>query len=829
MSGKVLLNTLRLKGIFICAFILLGYNFSQAQQTIAPVQQRQLAMTLLNLEENDPNHGLGWINSMHNAGVKTMILTVRWDMVYEEADSKANWTLFDRQMQLISTLGMKAGLRIHLGRKRRKWQGFWTDDEIMRDFKGSPSVFGYTESHFSLTATPAVNKGVAFIKEVCERYKSYQERGNVLFINVSTTQDQEAGFFYLNNYGVDRPYASIYDFSPSALANLQQQMQQKYQNVNTLNKYWITKYTKFEQAAPYITKWDPRISFIGKRGKDFYMARHFQLKDFLKVTGDAIKSVDPTYKVCYDFGSLTDSNSEFRGTFNVKSLVEHADFLKHNDERKEWSFDILAHNVNKPIFNEMYPQDRYSVKDMIDLTDFYFENGSSLVTYLVASDEHARKFTEVIATTKRWYNEPIKPIVAEKKMDVFVSQLIDTYDKVFSRWKEISKNGTIKIAINLREDILEEERIEILPYKSPEELAKEYGYYTPNDDTNQGTGNGNNNNNNSGGSNTGGSSGESSGGNTGSGEGVVVNPPPPPVPVDTSNALPYALRRFTPEPLIIKEAFLTWLDNDIFLDEDGYIATIELVSGPEWVTFHPEGFFFTGAPPNLGEFEVRLRAYDNRGAWVEDSFIFEVVRPTIEHVVIEANYFDVPIVKWTNLTDGQVLYIDELPQFMNIIGECNVDSISMEFELTGPYYKKYLIDRLPFSVFGEGRGFYPPEGKYQLTSIATKKDSVITVSTINFTLLNSRKATEPVSWLTYPNPFEDVCNVKIPEDIDPTTVAYQLIDMSGRTSKIPQDQLTIFKQTTYINLRKNRLQQGTYFLQVISDEQLIYQTKIYKK
>ena len=420
MTRKVLIYKLKLKWALIATILLFGFHFSQSQQTIAPVQDRQLAMTLLNLEENDNNHGLSWINTMSNAGIKTVIFTVRWDMVYEEADSKADWTLFDRQMQLISTLGMKAGIRIHLGRKRRKWQGFWTDEEIMRDFKGQPSIFGYVESHFSLTAKPAVDKGVAFIKEVCERYKPYQQQGKILFVNVSTTQDQEAGYFYLNNADVSLPYTALYDFSPSAMADLQRQMKEKYENVYTMNKYWITKYTKFEQAAPYITKWNPEISFIGKRGKDFYMARHHQLKDFLKTTGEAIKQVDPSYKVCYDFGSLTDKNSAFRGTFNATSLAENADFLKHNDERKEWSFDILAHNVNKPIFNEMYPQDRYSVKDMIDLTDFYFNNGSSLVTYLVASDEHARKFSEVIATTKRWYNEPIQPVFAEKKMDVYV-------------------------------------------------------------------------------------------------------------------------------------------------------------------------------------------------------------------------------------------------------------------------------------------------------------------------------------------------------------------------------------------------------------------------
>ncbi|MFT6202853.1 MAG: hypothetical protein ACI9V1_000760 [Spirosomataceae bacterium] len=801
--GKQALNNFVGCKTFLTALFVFVVTISNGQQIKAPVESREFAMTLLNLEESDPNHGLSWINEMYISGVRTIILTVRWDMVYVDSKSNADWQLFDKQMKLISQLGMKAGLRIHLGRKRLKWDGFWTDEEIMRDFKGIPSIVGYAESHFSYSSERATNKANDFIKEVCERYKSYQQSGNILFVNVSTTQDQEAGFFYRNQEPTESiSYASLYDFSKPALADLQRQMEEKYENVNTLNKYWITKYTKFSQAAPYITKWNPRTSFIGKRGKDFYMARNYQLKNFLKITGDVIKSVDPNYKVCYDFGSLTDIGSDLRGTFSATSLAEHCDILKHNDERREWSFDILAHNVNKPLYNEIYPQDRYSIQDMVNLTDWYFENGSSLVTYLVASDEHARKFKQVLAQTKRWYNEPIRPIVAEKKMDIYVSQLIDNYQKVFDRWQSVSKNGTIKVAVDLKEDVLEVEKIEILPYKSPQELATLYGYYTPDDDTHQGTGNG---------------------------EGVVVNPPPSPGTSDTTNSLPYALRKFTPEPLIVKESFRTSLDNDIFLDVDGYISTIELVSGPKWLTFHPEGFFFTGQPPELGKFDVRLRAYDNRGAWVEDSFIFEVVRPTINFTIIEANYFDVPIIEWASLVDKQVLYIDELPQFMNFTAECNVDSITMDFEMTGPFYKKNLSERLPFSLFGEGRGYYPPEGTYQLTASALKRDSVITTNSISFTLLANRNSDKPTEWLTYPNPFIDVCNVKVPADVDPTNISFKLVDLSGRVSNIDDSQITSVEETKYINLRKNHLQQGAYFLQAILDGEVVYQFKIFKK
>lgn len=773
-----------------------------SQQIKSPIEERKLAMTLLNLDENDPNHGISWIREVNAEGASVIIMTVRWDMVYLDANAKADWSLFDKQLKLISELGMKAGIRIHLGRSRLKWDGFWDDSNIMRDFLGEPSIFSYAESHASYASSKGTEKALDFIKEVCQRYEPYQKSGNVLYVNISTTQDQEAGYYYhnqKNSNGVT--YPALFDFSPDAIADFRRQMEEKYENASTLNKYWNTKFTQFSQASPYISPYDPRISLRGKRGKDFYMARHFQLKEFLKSCGGAIKGINPNYKICYDFGSLTDRLSDLRGTLSSASLAEHCDILKHNDEERAWSFDILTHNVNKPIYNEIFPYDKYTDQDIANLTDWYFENGSSLVTYVVASEGQLNRFKSVIRQTKRWLNEPIKPIVAEKQMDIYVSQLIDNYETVYSRWKTVSNNGNAKVAVTLIEDILAKEAIEVLPYQSPEELAVLYGYVTPTDSTNQGGGNGN-------------PPVTDSTGNQGN---------------DITNSMPYVQRIFTPEPIVVKESFLTFLDNDIFLDADGYIASIQLVSGPEWLNFNAPGLYFTGKPPEIGSFEVKLRAFDNRGAWVEDSFIFEVVRPIISFDMIEANYFDVPVNQLSNLTEGKVLYINELPQLLNIIGKCNVDSITMSFELTGPFFKESLAERLPFSVFGDGRGFSPPEGRYTLTAVALKKDSVVTTNSVSFTLISSRNSDEAVSWVTYPNPFLDVCNVKIPTDIDAKKVTYKLVDLSGRIVEIDQTQVTLVNQTCYIDLRKNLLQQGTYFLQAIVDEEVIFQNKIVKK
>lgn len=774
--------------------ILCFLGFVHAQKTqIAPIQPRRIALTLLNLD-NKSDYGLNWIRVMRRAGCNTVIIPVRWEVIYDIKNSKADYKLIDKQIALASELGMTICIRIHLGRQFSRIDGFWEEKNSMIDFRGKPQTYYWDNNHFSFAHPPSYAKAKEFIKEVCERYKSYQQKGEVLFVNISSTPDQEAGFYYRNQQWPGETYAAVYDHSDASMKDLQEQMKAKYENVNTLNTYWGTKFLEFKDVVPFVNWYNTQSCFVGKRGKDWYMARTNQLKYFLKETGDAVKSVDPTFKICYDFGSMTDSQSLLRGTFAVKTLSEHADFIKHNDEEKDWSFDILAHNITKPIYNEIYHFQRYTIQEIANVMDWYFENGSSLVAIIVANDDRdldmARQAVEKVVG---WYDKPIKPVVTDKTMDVYLSQLIDTYDKVFERWDYLTEKRTKRVAINLIEDIMQKEKITVQPYKTPEQLAVEYGYYTPP-----------------------------------TGEGVIV-PPPPFDPKDTTNLKPTAVRRFTPKPLIVKQPFLAWLDNDIFADRDGYIATIEMLKGPEWLVFRRDGFFFTGTPPNIGKFEVRLKAYDNRGASAEDTFTFEVIPPVINFQGIEADYFDIPLRFIGPITEGKTMYYSDLPESMNIIAECNVDSISMDFELTGPYLVESISEKPPFSLFKEGRGFLPPIGTYSLKATATKGDSVVTSKTVSFTINDTRENKQLPDWITYPNPFADVCNVKIPSEIDVNKLEFVLYDAVGKRYGINKSQLTTINNVTYINLRRNQLNQGVYFLKVFQGDAELHTAKVVKR
>ena len=71
------------------------------------------------------------------------------------------------------------------------------------------------------------------------------------------------------------------------------------------------------------------------------------------------------------------------------------------------------------------------------------------------------------------------------------------------------------------------------------------------------------------------------------------------------------------------------------------------------------------------------------------------------------------------------MYLDLLPEKLNILARCNLDSVDFVFNLTGPYKFSRTSDRLPYNLFGEGRGLKFPVGTYTLSAKAYKKDSVI--------------------------------------------------------------------------------------------------------
>src|SRR6218665_3820240 len=156
--------------------------------------QRYIVHGVLNLEPT-MTHGISAMNKMVKAGCNAVALTVMWDRIYPKADSKGDWAQIDNQINhAVNNLKVKLVLRIHLGRHIAFTPGFWALEEAVADFKGKPLTYYYDNDHFSFAHQPSIEKAAGFVKEVCQRYKDLQARGQILFISVVNTPQQELGY-----------------------------------------------------------------------------------------------------------------------------------------------------------------------------------------------------------------------------------------------------------------------------------------------------------------------------------------------------------------------------------------------------------------------------------------------------------------------------------------------------------------------------------------------------------------------------------------------------------------------------------------------------------
>lgn len=177
------------------------------------------------------------------------------------------------------------------------------------------------------------------------------------------------------------------------------------------------------------------------------------------------------------------------------------------------------------------------------------------------------------------------------------------------------------------------------------------------------------------------------------------------------------------------------------------------------------------------------------------------------------------------------MYLDALPEKLNIIARCNLDSVNFVFDITGPYRFKGSSDKLPYNVFGEGRGAKFPVGNYTLSAKAYKRDSVVTSKIVKFSVkasLNNPNSNIIGEWVNYPNPFGKICNVKIPDTEDAEKLTFAYYTVGGKKQSIKKEYITIVDKTAYIDLGQSNIPSGNYILEVSRDSVVIKTIRITK-
>ena len=240
MISKSLCN---LKKYFLIITLFTSLNFNNS---IAQDNQRYLALVLVNIDEKPNDLGVKEIEKAHQLGFNAVNIAVLWDYVkVYRAGTPNPWIQVDNQIKKASELGMKIGLRVWVdgwcGDDKSQWCSNFDENDLMVDGEGK---YDYAQSGpgkrrmTSFASTSTLTRMKTFTTEVMERYKKYQENGDILYVSLATTGEQELGYPF-GNSATD----GMFDYSPPMKEAYRVWLRKRYcNNIEVLKKSWGTDF-----------------------------------------------------------------------------------------------------------------------------------------------------------------------------------------------------------------------------------------------------------------------------------------------------------------------------------------------------------------------------------------------------------------------------------------------------------------------------------------------------------------------------------------------------------------------------------------------------------
>ncbi|GGN09172.1 hypothetical protein GCM10010967_51270 [Dyadobacter beijingensis] len=644
-------------------FFTAGRAVGQSPQRTTEIDtQRYMALMLLNLTDPDdigPEPDL--IRSASQFGLNAVYITIPWDKVYFSSPTETpQWAKYDQQIKIATDLGMKVALRIHLGRHSTRIKGFWEPSDSQFSHSNKPLLSGYQDTFFGFDNQPILDKGVAFVKEVMNRYKSLQTQKKLLYVSVTCTGTQEgeyAGGLIENG----RENAAVYDYSPSMVKGFKDFVKEKYKKIERINFLWGMTFKSFDEANPPATAWEPNLSFRQRYGKDWYIYRHMMLKRFTEQMVTAIKGIDPTIKYVSDYGSVFDGQSATRGTLGFVNLNEKTDGIKINDNPAvhdhRWSVDILKSNAPPGFItaNELFVSSYLDNNAHMKQINENFEHGANVVAVVISQKEQmARAEGFLRQGVVTWLNSPMKPIVYADSVSFRLSAATEkggAQGVIYDEWARRAYADPAHpkpVRVRLIEDILYpsywEDASNYPPYvfrPVPMQIIpvnKDFEYRLPIDTFSDVDGrivrvevgalpawlryeNG-----------------VLRGRPTALGDSRIsvkgiddeggVAEAFFTIRVDTrenANKPPTVDANFSNQMVAVDKPFTITIPKTAFTDPDGQITRVEASELPSWLTF--SNGVLSGTPAKLGDYRIILKAYDDLNAFVETYFTVKVVEP----------------------------------------------------------------------------------------------------------------------------------------------------------------------------------------------------------
>ena len=677
---------------------ILSFNATNAQTND---QQRYVGLQLLNLDPR-PEAGMDIIEASINNGCNLVAITIQWDEVYKDNSGMPDWRQYDRQIEYIAKTDAKIALRIMVGRLNYRLDGFWTPKETMKDDLGRPLEGAYSRTCFSFSHQPTAAKAQNFIKEVCQRYNSYQNQGKILYVSFGNLPTQELGYAHETQFAGSKLYLAGFDYSDSSIEEFRIWAKTHYKTINKLNYTWGTKYTSFQTLLPPRTAYTPLPAYRQRSGKDWYVFSHSQLKLFVEQTIGTIKQTNSTYKIINEYGTVTDDFSAMLVSYAFKDLSQKADGTKvHNDPyyNHRWVTDILRSNQpDKWIMNEVFYNPQTPPDVLTRQFDECFEHGCKVVTFVVGSPE-STAMRILQNTANRWIRTPLGAITPQLKTTYTLTEALDSSLKnVEKRWQALVGSNPQPVQVELIEDILSEDYwkpllVNIHPVVSNPvtdragKPRKSYSYTLPKDVFTDPDGeiakievtekpqwlSFNN--------------GVFSGtvpdqlGDTKitlratDDEGATVQTSFN-FKVTNVNAKPIVKRTIPDFEAYLEQSIFYPFQGEIFDDPDGVIARVQAIGVRPWMTVTAKEF--SAFPQEQGTFTITLRGYDDDSAFVETAFKVKVInRPPIvkqllpEKVIAQnkAFKFKIPQTFFSD-PDGQITKLKavNLPSWLTFDG-----------------------------------------------------------------------------------------------------------------------------------------------------------------
>ncbi|HEV7349099.1 putative Ig domain-containing protein [Telluribacter sp.] len=295
------------------------------------------------------------------------------------------------------------------------------------------------------------------------------------------------------------------------------------------------------------------------------------------------------------------------------------------------------------------------------------------------------------------------------------------------------------------------------------------------------------------------------------------------------NNPPYLSRTLPVKYAKVNEPFAYRLPPDLFSDGDGYISLITVQNLPTWLSFSLNEF--SGTPTEEADYRLIIRAYDNGGSYIDTPFLLKVEVPYLTFDLLQSGR-PIDRKKLQSLKKEEVLLVDSLPALLNIYAYGNFEFDRVNFQLTGPYRYESKATKFPYALFQENGGFAPYVGRYTLTATAFHQDSLVLTTTLPFSIAAGDSlniARSLTDWQAYPNPFERVFNIKLPEGTAASQYSFTLVTVSGQRIPVSSQKVTVYDGIAQLDLSDFTLSPGVYFIRLEENGELVKLFRVVKR